>query len=180
LQAESVEDVQVHRLLDENRSRIQAMGLVHERLYNAQDVAGLCAAEYLHDLVDQLVSIYSGSTPTVFPQIQVDDIVLDIDTAIPCGLILTELVSNSLHHAFAPEGGGEASLRIELLTGEDGWLTLVVADSGLGLPADLDWRHSESLGLQLVSLLVDQLQGTIELDRSAGTAFNISFPTTRQ
>ena len=102
-----------------------------------------------------------------------DDVFLGIDTAVPCGLILNELVSNSLKHAFP--GGREGEIRIELRLDDDKKFTLMVSDNGVGIPKDLDFRNTESLGLQLVDTLVNQLEGTIELDRSGGTAFKTTF-----
>jgi two-component sensor histidine kinase len=98
---------------------------------------------------------------------------LGVDTAIPCGLIINELVSNSLKHAFPAGRAGE--IRIELWSDDDGQFTLMVSDNGVGLPKDLDFRATQSLGLQLVHTLVEQLEGTIELDRSGETAFKITF-----
>ncbi len=103
-------------------------------------------------------------------RLDVDKISLNMDTAIPCGLIIHELVSNSLRYAFPDGMRGEISIAIQR---EDHTLTLVFKDNGIGIPADLDWRDTKSLGLRLVISLVDQLDGTIELDRTAGTAFTI-------
>jgi two-component sensor histidine kinase len=104
---------------------------------------------------------------------------LGIDTAVPCGLIINELVSNALKFAFPPErerpAGEGNEIRIELYARDGDQLTLVVGDNGVGLPPDLDWQDSPSLGLQLVRMLTRQLQGTIELDQSVGTAFKITF-----
>jgi len=102
---------------------------------------------------------------------------MDIDTAIPCGLIISELISNSLEHAFpAGKSGGDRESEIRInLNAHDNKLTLIVSDNGVGLPGDLDFRNTESFGLHLVNTLVSQLEGTIELDRSGGTAFEITF-----
>jgi two-component sensor histidine kinase len=103
-----------------------------------------------------------------------DDLPLSIDTAIPCGLIVNELVTNSLKHAFPDGRGGE--IRVELRSDGDNKFALMVSDDGVGLPEDLDFRKTESLGLQLVNnLSVVQLEGTIDLDRSGGTVFRITF-----
>jgi two-component sensor histidine kinase len=102
-----------------------------------------------------------------------DDVSLGIDAAVPCGLILNELISNSLKHAFLD--GREGEIRIELCSDDDNKFTLMARDNGVGLPKELDFRKAESLGLQLVNTLIDQLEGAIELDRSDGTGFEITF-----
>jgi two-component sensor histidine kinase len=100
-----------------------------------------------------------------------------MDTAIPCGLIINELASNSLKHAFSAGKGGE--IRIDLHSDKDNQFTLIVSDNGVGFPEGLDFRDTKSLGLQLVNTLVDQLGGTIELHSSGGTEFNLAFSSTR-
>jgi two-component sensor histidine kinase len=105
--------------------------------------------------------------------INIKDVLLDINTAIPCGLIINELVSNFLKYAF-PDGR-EGEIQIKLYASKDDTFSLIVRDNGIGLPEDLDFRDTESLGLQLVTALVEQLEGTIELDRSEGAAFGIVF-----
>ena len=101
-----------------------------------------------------------------------EDASVGLDAAIPCGLIINELVSNSLRHAFP--GGMNGEIRMEVSRPAQGQYRLVVSDNGVGFPDDLDFRQTESLGLQLVTLLVDQLNGTIELDRTDGTTFKIT------
>jgi len=176
LQAKSAADPQVYQMFQDSRSRIQAMSLIHERLYRAKDLASIDAREYVCDLVAHLFSIYASPTRVVRSQVRVDDLALAIDTAIPCGLLLTELVSNVLKHAYPPEWEREGKIDVELRAAEGEWLTLTVSDDGVGLPADLDLKQAQSLGLQLVNLLARQIKGTVEVDRSAGTTFRITFP----
>jgi two-component sensor histidine kinase len=176
LQADSVTDPQVCQMFRDSRSRIRAMGLIHERLYHAGDLTSINAAEYVRDLVAQLYSIYANPARVIGSHVRVDDIILGIDTAIPCGLLLTELVSNALKHAFPPDWAREGSVHVELCAAEAGLLTLVVSDDGVGLPPDLDLRYASSLGLQLVDLLAGQVNGIVELDRSSGTTFRVTFP----
>ena len=178
LQADSITDPLVSQMFRDSRSRIQAMGLVHERLYRTKDLASIDAPGYVHDLVAHLFSIYAGPARVVRSQVLVDDLALGIDTAIPCGLLLTELVSNALKHAFPPGWAREGRIVVELRTAQEGQVTLVVGDDGVGLLPDLDLRHAQSLGLQLVNLLAGQIKGAVELDRSAGTTFRITFPHT--
>jgi two-component sensor histidine kinase len=151
------------------------MALVHERLYQAKELSRVDAGEYIHTLARFLFRSYQVRAGQIELTVSVDDVPLGIDAAVPCGLIVNELVSNSLKHAF-PEGR-EGTISIELSRREDaGDYVLTVGDDGIGFPAGLDFRHTESLGLQLVSALVDQLEGTVRLDTSAGTRFEIVFP----
>jgi two-component sensor histidine kinase len=152
------------------------MVLVHERLYQSPDLARIDFAEYIQSLANYLFRSYGVNTNAIKLKTNVHDVFLGVDTAIPCGLILNELVSNALKHAFPDGRAGE--IRIELRA-DDGQLMLVVSDNGVGFPEDLGFRDTASLGLQLVSTLVDQLEGTIELDRSGGTTFKITFAEPR-
>jgi two-component sensor histidine kinase len=155
------------------------MALIHETLYVSEDLARIDAAGYVHGVVNYLLGAYTGWDSAITVKVQVDEVPLDMDTAIPCGLIINELVSNALKHAFPPEGdrprgeGGE--VRVELRAAGDGQLCLVVSDNGVGLPPHVDWQDPPSLGLQLIHILPRQLRGTLALDRSAGTAFKITF-----
>jgi two-component sensor histidine kinase len=148
------------------------MALVHERLYQSRDLARVDFAEYIRNLVSYLFRSYEVHSNVIKQKINIANVSLGIDAAVPCGLILNELVSNSLKHAFPDGRAGE--IRIGL-SSDNGKFTLMVSDNGVGFPKDLDLRNTQSLGLQLVNTLVEQLEGTIELDRSGGTAFEITF-----
>jgi two-component sensor histidine kinase len=145
------------------------MTLIHEKLYRSKDLAHIDLPEYIQNLSSNLFRSYNSGSVTL--KTQIDDILLGIDTAIPCGLIINELVSNSLKHAF-PEHRGE--ITVSLLWNDPNY-TLMVKDTGKGFPADVDFRNTESLGLQLVCTLTEQLSGEIVLDRSNGTAWSITF-----
>jgi len=191
LQAESIQDPQVLRVFQNSQHRIRSMALIHETLYVSEDLARIDAAGYVHGVVNYLCMAYSAWDSAISVKVQVDEVPLDMDTAIPCGLIINELVSNALRYAFPPEGdrppkgdrppegdqprgeGGE--IRVELRAAGDGQLCLVVSDNGVGLPPDVDWQDPPSLGLQLIHMLTRQLRGTLALDRSPGTAFKITF-----
>jgi PAS domain S-box-containing protein len=173
LQSKSIEGQEALEMFQESQDRVRSMALVHERLYQSPDLARIDFAEYVRNLASYLFRSYGVHSNLIQLRINVDDVSLGIDMAVPCGLILNELVSNSLKHAFP--NGREGEIRIELCSGDDNELALVVSDNGVGFPKDLDFRGMESLGLQLVNTLVDQLGGTIELDRSDGTAFEIVF-----
>jgi PAS domain S-box-containing protein len=172
LQSKNIQDSQTFEMFQESQNRVRSMALVHERLYQSPDLTRIDFAEYVRSLANHLFRSYGVNTNVIKLKINVDDVFLGVDTAIPCGLIINELVSNSLKHAF-PDGG-EGEVRIELRA-DDGQLMLMVSDNGVGFPQDLDFRDTGSLGLQLVNTLVEQIEGTIELDRSDGTAFRIAF-----
>jgi PAS domain S-box-containing protein len=158
-------------LFRESQDRIRSMALIHEKLYQSKSLSHIDYREYVRSLAAYLARSYVTG-PGIGLAVDIDGIALDIDKAIPCGLIINELVSNSLKYAF-PEGR-QGDVRIALSRDGDGY-TLVVADSGVGLPPGLDFRNTPSLGLQLVNTLVGQLEGTIELLPGAGTTFRITF-----
>jgi len=176
LQSESLQDPQILALFQESQSRIRAIGLIHEKLYRSADLASIQASEYLHNLVDHLFSIYGNIEQTISPVLLIDDIVLGVDTAVPCGLIVNELVSNALKHAFPPGRMHGGIVRVELRAMDADRLALAVSDDGVGLPPDLHLGSLQTLGLQLVDVLVQQLAGTIQVDRRPGTTFTIVFP----
>jgi len=173
LQCQFTQDPQVIPVFQDIQNRVMSMGLVHERLCQSQNLARISVAEYIQSLADYLYGIYGNPTDAIVLDTHIDDVSLGIDAAIPCGLIVCELVSNALRHAFPSGEGGK--ICIELHSDDDDQLTLVVSDNGIGLDPNLDFKDSPSLGLQLVNLLTKQLKGRIELDRSAGTAFKITF-----
>jgi two-component sensor histidine kinase len=172
LQSQNIVDKPSLEMFLDSRNRVRSMALVHERLYQSRDLARVDFAEYIRNLVSYLFRSYEVHSNVIKQKINIADVSLGIDAAVPCGLILNELVSNSLKHAFPDGTAGE--IRIGLSSDNDKF-TLMVSDNGVGFPKDLDLRNTQSLGLQLVNTLVDQLEGTIELDRSGGTAFEITF-----
>ncbi|MFC1783615.1 histidine kinase dimerization/phosphoacceptor domain -containing protein, partial [Planctomycetota bacterium] len=172
LQSKQIQDEQTLKMFKNGQSRIRSMALVHEKLYEAEDLARIDFAEYIRSMVNDLYRLH-GTREAIGLNIDIKDIFLDITTAIPCGLIINELVSNALKYAF--RGDREGEIRIGLYSDKDGEFSLVVKDNGIGFPKDLDFRKTETLGMQLVILLVEQLEGAIELERKEGTAFTISF-----
>jgi two-component sensor histidine kinase len=149
------------------------MALIHEKLYRSTNLSQIDFGEYLRSLVDSLARSYA-TNGHVAVQVEAEDVWLGIYDAIPCGLIVNELVSNALKHAFP--GNREGQIRVAFSRKDNSYL-LQVADDGVGFPAGLDFRATNSLGLQLVTTLVDQLEGQIELHRNGpGTLFLVSFP----
>jgi PAS domain S-box-containing protein len=169
LQSKYVKDNQALEMFKESRNRIRSMTLIHEKLYRSKDLANLDVAEYIQNLSSNLFRSYNSGRVSL--KTEVEDILLGIDTAIPCGLIINELISNSLKYAF-PERQGEIFVDLHR---DDGKLTLIVRDNGVGFPENVDFRNTDSLGLQLVCTLTDQLDGAIELNRAGGTEFKITF-----
>jgi PAS domain S-box-containing protein len=169
-----IEDKNYAESIKEIGNRIRTMSLIHEKLYQAKDLAHIDFKEYIKELVNNLFRFYGVNINKIRPKIVSDGISLDIDTGIPCGLIINELVSNSLKHAFPDENkGGE--ILIEIQQEDKDKYALVVSDNGLGFPKELDFRNTDTLGLQLVNTLVAQLEGTIELNRKGKTEFKIVF-----
>jgi two-component sensor histidine kinase len=173
LQSTRTEHPEAISALRESRDRVKSMALIHERLYQSPNLASIDAGEYVRSLVSDLRRSYMTEESSVQLTVKIDEIHLGISEAIPCGLIINELVSNALKHAF-PDGR-EGEITIQLQRAGANQIALTVSDSGVGLPEQVDFRKAPSLGLTLISSLVDQLDGAIELDRSKGTAFTITF-----
>ena len=173
LQARYTTDEQILQMFEEIQNRIQSMALIHEKLHQSEDMVRIDFSEYIQSLTAYLYQTYGAQSADITLKSNADDIFLDIDIAVPCGLILNELVSNSLKHAFTEELRGE--IRIDFHSDTDNQLTLTVSDNGVGFPQDLDFRNTESLGLRLIVMLTEQLDGTLELDSSDGTKFEITF-----
>jgi two-component sensor histidine kinase len=148
------------------------MALIHERLYQSENLARIDFGEYLRSLVGFLARSYN--IPHVEVKIHVKSISLPVNSAIPCGLIVNELVSNALKYAFPGGLRGQVDISLTLMKGTSGVLT--VADNGVGFPPEIDFRSTKTLGLQLINTLTLQINGTIELIRSGGTTFSITFP----
>jgi two-component sensor histidine kinase len=173
LQSRKAREPDTHGMLMESRNRIRSMALVHEKLYQTADLSRINFAQYIRSLVNYLLSVYGVNPDRVRFKANVEDVFLSIDTAVPCGLIVNELVSNSLKHAFPEHREGE--IRIDLRPEANGQFVLIISDNGVGLPEELDYHGQESLGLQLINTLVDQLEGTIQVGGHAGTTITVTF-----
>jgi two-component sensor histidine kinase len=148
------------------------MALIHEILFRSRDIAKIDFAEYIKNIAVQIFRLYGAYSRKISLETNVKNIMLDVDTAIPCGLIVTELVTNSLKYAFGE--AVEGSIYIEFSSDGANTLTLIVRDNGSGFPKDLDFQNIDSLGLKLVVALAKQLSGTVELDCSSGTTFKVT------
>ena len=174
LQVMTLEDEDLVATIADSQHRIRAMALIHEQLYQSSDLAYIDFAQYAQSLVSYLSSSYLSGTDNVILTTTIDDIHLDIDTAIPCGLIINELVTNALKHAFPDSRSGEVCVKMH--QSETQGYTLTVNDNGIGLPADIDLHQTTSLGLRLVNLLTTQVGGTVQFHRDCGTTISIDLP----
>ncbi len=173
LQSRHVENEPALDMFLESRNRVRSMALVHEKLYRSDDLAKVDFCEYIQSLSRHLFMVYGVSSTEIDLCVDAKDVFLDINTSIPCGLIINELISNSLKHAFS--GRKRGRIHVVLRPEKNGNFKLVVRDDGVGLPKDLDVAKTESLGLQLVAMLVEQLQGTFRIDNNQGTSIEILF-----
>ena len=160
-----------------SQGRVKSMALIHESLYRAGDLASIDFGVYAQRLVNDLVRNYRVGTGVAQLKVDVADVHLGIDKAVPCGLIINELVTNALKYAF-PEGR-KGTITVSMEKGKKDTLVLTVADDGAGIPKDFDLTQSDSLGMQLVNTLTGQLDGKLDLDRKKGTRFRITFPFKR-
>jgi PAS domain S-box-containing protein len=174
MQSRRITNAEALSALQDSQSRIASIALIHEKLYSSNELANIDFARYISELTASLFESYNIGSNPVNLSIEVSPISLEIETAIPCGLIINELVSNSLKHAFPQEQAGE--IQIKFHQSNDSALVLIVQDNGIGLPENLDIQKTRSIGMTLIQGLVDQLEGTLEIERKQGTIFRISFP----
>ncbi|MCC7082123.1 MAG: PAS domain S-box protein [Burkholderiales bacterium] len=172
LQAARARDPAVQALISESVDRVQAMALIHQLLFERRDWSSVQLGPYLSRLSELLASTYGRSRIEL--QVDADEIELDVQRAVPCGLLVNELVTNAFKHAFPDERSG--CIRIELRREAAAQARLRVSDTGRGLPEDLDIEHIESLGMQLIPLLAEQVGGTLRMERGPGAGFELRFP----
>lgn len=189
LQSRYIKDDKYRDIFKESQDRVRSMAMIHENLYRSENLARINLEKYIQKLISGLFNSYGIKSGLIISKINVESVMLDIDSAIPCGLILNEIVTNSLKHAFpvnidheqadlkfnSPEDYREIS--IEMLQ-EGNSLKMIVGDNGIGFPENIDFKNTDSLGLQLVNTLVKQLNGSIELENGNGTKFIIKFEKT--
>ncbi len=173
IQSAHIEDEKILGIFNEISDRIKSMALLYEMLYQSKDMTSVDLSEYIRRLTTHLISMYRASLGEVDLRLNVENVQLDIKRAIPCGLIVTELLSNSLKHAFPDRKKGE--IAVELHPNGNKKYRLVISDTGVGFPQGMDFRQTPSLGMRLVTDLVKQLNGTIALSREKGTEFRIVF-----
>jgi two-component sensor histidine kinase len=173
LQSRHLTDKAAIEMFRESQQRIRSMALVHEKLYQSKDLSRIDFSKYIESLIMFLFHSYRVNSDLVRMKTEVRNVLLDINSAIPCGLIINELVMNALKHAFP--GGRKGEIIVSLQPSGDDRFILSVSDDGVGFPAGLDFHKTETLGMQLVTMLVDQLDGTISLERKRGTRFEVIF-----
>ncbi|MBF0568442.1 MAG: response regulator [Nitrospirae bacterium] len=174
LQTKYIKDPETLDMFKDSQNRLKTMALLHEKLYQSDNMAEIDFAKYLTNLLDHLYRSYCIDTSCILMTTDIEKATIGLDTAVPCGLIVNELVSNSLKHAFKGQQGGRLS--VSLLKLDDGRFKLTVSDTGVGLPDGIDLKNSKTLGLRLVNaLVIEQLEGTLEFDTDNGTSFWIVF-----
>ncbi len=174
LQSQHIKDELALRLFKESQSRIRSIALVHEKLYRSKDLVRIDFSDYVQDIVTNLFHLYGKDPATISLELDIDKLSMHVNTAIPCGIIINELVSNALKYAFPGDLNGRICIRLR--EDQDRRYVLTVSDNGVGFPKDLDFRNTETLGLQLVMTLTSQLGGTIQLNDGEGTTFAVRFP----
>ena len=174
LQTRNIRDEAALEMFADSQNRIRSMALIHEKLYQSEDLARVDFASYIETLVAHLFQSYQVRSQRVRLVLEVENLYLGIDKAIPCGLIINELVSNALKHAFPEDREGSMKIRLAQVGAER--FMVAVSDDGAGFPEGVDHRTTETLGLKLVNILVRQLNGEIELKSEGGTEFAIKIP----
>lgn len=178
LQSSYIHDEKILTILKESQNRIKSMAFIHESLYQTNDFSQINFSEYVVNLSKNLVHSYLVNNELIELKLDINKVSLNLDLSIPCGLIINELVSNALKYAFPENRKNEGYILISLKTDKEN-IYLSIADNGVGLPKNLDFRNTESLGLQLVTTLVEQINGTITQENTTGTTYNIIFKHTQ-
>jgi two-component sensor histidine kinase len=174
VRADAIHNPHLLALFQDSQHRVHAMALIHEQLYQAEDLSHIAFADYIRRLATQVVRSYPPQASRVTVRLELVEVTLAIDQVIPCGLILNELLTNSLKYAFPDEQTGEICIRVHMEAAHT--LQLTASDTGVGFPPELDFRHTDSLGLQLVCTLAEQLHATIVLECCSGTSFTLTVP----
>jgi two-component sensor histidine kinase len=172
LQARTIKDPATRKKFEESRYRIQAMAILHEILYESSSLAEIDFADYIRRLVEHLVRSY-GAASRIRTEVRLEPLQCHRDVALPCGLIVNELLSNAFKYAFP--GGTKGGIRVVLRRDSKGKVHLMVRDNGVGLPAGLDWKTSTTLGLRLVRTLARQIDADVKTSGREGTFFSITF-----
>ena len=173
IQSEYSQDKKTVEMFQESQNRVRSIALIHEMLYQSKNLSKIDFSEYIQPITANLMRTYGVDPIRIKLNINVKNVFMDLDRAIPCGLIINELFSNVLKHAF-PEGR-QGEVLIDLFQESSQEFTLLIKDDGVGLPIGMDFKNTDSLGLQLVNALVDQLGGAIVFEGRVGTTFRITF-----
>ena len=173
LQSRRIHDDKDATIFEECKNRVNSIALIHEKLYESEDLANINYGEYVRSLTTHLFNSALSSLPGVALKIKADDVFLKVDKAIPCALIINELVTNAIKYAFPQDQQGE--IIVILKSADEGKVTLTIADNGVGLPADFNMNNSETLGMQIINALVKKLHGSLKIDTGKGTTFTMGF-----
>ncbi len=172
LQSDYATDKSTIKMFEDSKHRIRTMALIHEKLYMSEDISLINFSKYIESLTTKLLEFYSLKSRLITLKVISDDITMDIDSAIPCGLLINELLSNSIKYAFPDGREGNIIINMHI---KDGYYVLSVEDDGIGFPKEIDFMNPSTLGLQIVQTLTQQLDGKIELETNGFTRFKISF-----
>jgi two-component sensor histidine kinase len=173
MQSRNIEDPKLKDILQESQNRIHTMALIHENLYSHESLANIKFSNYIKSLAGNIARTYARQPANIKFDYQMDDAYLPIDTAIRCGLIINELISNSFKYAFNGNSNGMIGINFAELA--DSEYQLIVSDNGIGIPANIDITKTKSLGMKILHKLVQQIDGTLQSDFSNGTKFTITF-----
>ena len=172
LQTKYVNDVEAIDVLQESQNRVKSMAMIHEKIYQSNDLEEINFADYIQSLISNLFHTYNVDKKLFKSTLKIKNITLNIETAVPCGLIISEIISNSLKYAFPDKMHGE--IIVSLKSVEETY-ELMIKDNGIGLPKGLDINNLESLGLLLVKILTEQIEGKLIYNSINGTEFKIIF-----
>jgi PAS domain S-box-containing protein len=172
LQTEYVDDEEAINVLKESQNRVRSMAIIHEKLYKSKDLTNINFVDYIQSLVLNLFYSYNIKETQIKATLKLENICLNMETAVPCGLIISELISNSLKYAFPNDMNGEI---IVSLKSEKDKYHLCISDNGIGLPEDINFNNIRTLGLLLVNTLTEQIDGEITIQRGHGTKYKIMF-----
>ncbi len=170
LQSQNIEDVAVKEMFRESINRIRSMAIIHEYLYRSENQSAIDLSLYIESLADNLLAVYADTKKELMINYKMDSVFTDFDLAIPVGLIVNEIITNSIKHAFIERPKGKIDISLEKNKSK---IKLTIKDDGIGVPVNLDIENSKSLGLQLIKLLVSQLNGDYKIYREDGTTVQI-------
>ncbi len=173
LQSGYIKDEQTLKAVKDGQNRVRSMALVHEKFYQSDELTEINFSEYVEKLCQFLFQSYGDNTDRIKLIVKADDVAFDMDTAMPCGLLINEIVSNSLKYAFPNDQEGE--IKIELKKLPDSYIVMSIADNGVGISEEIDFEKAESLGLQLITALASQLDGELKISRASGTEILVIF-----
>ncbi len=173
LQSQMVEDSSVKELFRESINRIRSLAIIHEYLYRSDNYSAVDLSVYLESVADNLLSVYAASKKEFIINYRIDNIIVELDMAIPIGLLVNEIISNAIKHAFIDRQKGRIDITLEK---QNNSLKLTVKDDGVGFPVNVSPEDNKTLGLKLINLLVMQLNGKYEIIREVGTTVQIKIP----